>query len=166
MKRSFMKSIVCSLLVVALLAAPLTALASSKNAYIMKVSVDDAKVTNFRSGSGEDNAIIGKLRNGTKVIYWGEKIGQMLKVMTTDGTTGYIYQGNLKRYGVLRTKQLYVTTASTSVYKRSGNSPKKIGSVSKGTPLFVYKTKGEWAQVKNMSGKTAYVKTDSLKKVG
>ena len=161
MKHKALKSIICSLLVVVLLSAPMSALAASKVAYLLKVSVSSAPGTYVRSGNKN---IIGSLRNGTRVLYWGNKRGQMLKVMAPDGTKGYVYQGHLKTYGAMGSKQVYLTKGSTGVYKRSGGSMKKTGSVRKNVPVIVYSKAGSYSLVKSMSGKTGYIKTSKLKK--
>ena len=165
MKRKVLRSILCSLLVITLLAAPMSALAASKVAYVLKVSVPGSPGTYVRSGStiagGSESDIIGSLKNGAKVIYWGKKSGQMLKVITPDGTIGYVYQGNLKNYGAVSSKQVYLTKAKTAVYRRSGTLK---GTIGKNRPVFVYRVNGNWAMIKNLSGSTGYVKISSLKK--
>ena len=165
MKRRIFKSILCTLLVIALLAAPMSALAASKVAYILKVSVPGSPGTYVRSGStiagGKTSDIIGSLKNGARVIYWGQKSGQMLKVMTSNGTIGYVYQGNLKNYGAMSRKQVYLTKASTPVYKRSHT---RKGTLGKNKPVFVYRVNGGWAMIKTLSGSSGYVKTSALKK--
>ena len=169
MKRKILKSILCSLLVIALLAAPMSAFAAKKVAYILKVSAAGSKGAFMRSGSslkggnGKDS-IIGSLKNGTRVLYWGDKSGQMLKVMTSGGKTGYIYKGYLKTYGAMSSKQVYLTKSKSVVYKKAGATMKKKGSIGKGKPVFVYKTIGEYALVKNLAGGSGYVKMNALKK--
>lgn len=160
MKRNIVKSMLSILLIVTLLAAPMSALAASK-AYVLRVSVSD--FANVRSESGEQ---IAQLRKGTRVLYWGEKNDQMLKVMTASGDVGYVYQGNFTSYGAMSTKQLYVTASErTGVYGRRGNSPVYRGSVGKGVPVVVYQVRGNWAYVRNLSGKTAYIRTSDLSKL-
>ena len=167
MKRNLMKSILCSLLIVALLAAPVSAFAASKVAYIFKVSVSGAPGTYMRSGSskagGSSSDVIGSLKNGTKVIYSGKKSGQMLYVTAANGKSGYVYQGNLKNYGAVNVRQIYVTTSSTGVYKKSSGSMRKVGTVSAGIPVVVFSTSGNYAYVRNLSGKTAYIPMSALK---
>ena len=170
MKRKVLKSILCSLLIVALISAPMSALAASKVAYILKVyTTDSTRKVNVRSGSSlkggnGSSGIIGTLKTGTRVLYWGEKSGQMLKIMTNNGQVGYIYQGNLKTYGAMSRKQVYLTSASTAVYKRSGSTMKRSGTIGKGKPVFVYGIKGGYALVKNLAGGSGYIKTSALKK--
>ena len=161
MKHKALKSIICSLLIVVLLSAPMSALAASKVAYLLRVSVPSTKGTYIRNSSSE---IIGSLKNGTRVLYWGNKRGQMLKVMGPNGSTGYVYQGHLKTYGAMGKKQVYLTKGSTGLYKRAGGSMKKSGSIGKNRPVFVYNNVGGWSLVKSMTGKTAYIKTSALRK--
>lgn len=160
MKRKFLKSLLSVLLIAALLAAPVSALAS--NAYILKVKVPGGSITRVRSASGE---IISKLSNGAKVLYWGEKKGQMLKVMSASGQSGYIYQNHLKTYGAMNSKQLYRATKTATVYSRSGSSMRARGSISKGTPVIVYSMSGKWAYVRSMSGAGGYIKKNKLKRM-
>ena len=163
MKKNALKKILGLMLIIALLAAPISALAASKTAYILKVSATPAAYLRSYS-SGSNSQIIDSLRTGTKVIYWGTKKDQMLKVMTASGETGYCYQGNLKVYGAVKTSQIYRTNSSAAVYKRSGSSMKKIGTVKKNTMVFVYGTRGSYSLVKNLAGKSGYIKTSKLKK--
>ena len=169
MKRKVLKAILSSLLIVALLSASVSALASSKVAYILKVSASGSKAAYMRSGSNKaggngSDSIIGSLKNGTRVLYWGNKSGQMLKVMTASGKTGYVYQGYLKTYGAMNRKQIYLTKSKVAVYKKVGSAMKKKGSIGKGRPVLVYGVNGSYALCKTLSGSTGYVKTSALKK--
>lgn len=157
MKRITWKKIVCALLITATLMAPVSASAASI-ARIMKVSTDWARL---RDSEGEQ---VARLRKGTKVLYWGSKEGQMLKVMTSSGKSGYIYQEYLSTYGAMKKNAIYVTTKSTKMYKASGSSLKRSGTLGKGKYVVVFKTSGDWAYIKTMSGKGAYVKKANLKK--
>ena len=169
MKHNVIKSILCSLLIVALLAAPISAFAASNVAYILKVSVSSAPGTYMRAGSSKagdkSNQIVNSLKNGTRVLYWGKKSGQMLYVMSADGKCGYVYQGNLKNYGAVNVRQIYATTSSTGVYKKSGGKMKKVGTVGAGIPVCVFKTTDGYAYVRNLAGKTAYIPLSALKSI-
>ena len=160
MKRNLWKSILCLALVLVLTLAPLSALAASRTAKILKVNVDKARMR--ESATGE---IITTLNKGTKVLYLNRTDGAYCKVCTTDGTTGYVYKSFLSNYGAVRADQVYVTKASTTLYRRSGNSLRKSSTVKEGVYMLVYKTNGSWAQVKSMTGKSGYMKLSSLKKV-
>ena len=171
MNRKIIKSILCSLLIVALLAAPVSVLAAGKAAYILKIAASDAPGVYLRSGTDPKNLnkttdnVIGRLKNGTKVLYWGHSVGQMMLVMTANGKSGFVHKGNLRTYGAMNTKQLYVTKNASAVYRRSGSSMHRVGSVSKGLPVVVYRTNGGWAYIRNLSGKSGYIKTSDLKKL-
>ena len=164
MKRNVMKSILCSLLIVALLAAPVSALAASKVAYILKVNVPATKGAYIHSGTGNgDKDVIGSLRHGTYALYYGKKVGQMLYVMSPEGKTGYVYQGNMKTYGAVNIRQLYLTSSSTGVYRKVKGSMRKIGSVGAGVPVVMFNANGKWAYVRSLTGAAAYIPVSALK---
>ena len=152
MKRKFLKPLVCILLAVSMLLAPLSAMAASSKAYIMRVNVSGARL---HSSTDASHTVVAKLSKGSKVLYWGSKNGAMYKVVTLSGKTGYVYKNYLS---------VYVTRAKTKLYKRSGSSLKGNGTLSAGKYVVVYRTYGNWAYVKTMSGKGAYVNKNYLKK--
>ena len=156
MKR-IMKSVVCFMMILAMLMAPLSASAVSV-ARIMKVNGDWVRL---RSSSGEE---IGNLRKGQKVLYWGSRDDDMYKVMTSKGKTGYVYKEYLTTYGAMKLSSVYITTASTPMYNRSGSSLKRDGTLAKGKYVMVYKTSGNWAYIKTMTGKGAFVQRDTLER--
>ena len=160
MKRNLWKSILCIALILVLTLAPLSALAASRTAKILKVNVDKARMR--ESATGE---IITTLNKGTKVLYLNRTDGAYCKVCTTDGTTGYVYKSFLSNYGAVRADQVYVTKASTTLYRRSGNSLRKSSTVKEDVYMLVYKTNGSWTQVKSMTGKSGYVRLSALSKV-
>ena len=160
MKRNLWKSILCIALILVLTLAPLSALAASRTAKILKVNVDKARMR--ESATGE---IITTLNKGTKVLYLNRTDGAYCKVCTTDGTTGYVYKSFLSNYGAVRADQVYVTKATTTLYRKSGSSLRKSSTVKEGVYMLVYKTNGSWAQVKSMTGKSGYVRLSALSKV-
>ena len=157
MKRNVLKSVLCFMMILAMLMAPMTASAASV-ARIMKTNTDWVRL---RDGNG---AQIARLRKGTKVLYWGSKDDEMCKVITTSGKTGYVYKKYLTTYGAMRLDSVYITTASTQMYNRSGSSLKKSGKLAAGKYVMVYKTSGNWAYIKTMGGKGAFVQKNTLKK--
>lgn len=161
MKRKVLKSVLCSLLILAMMMAPMSALASSSLALILKVNGDWVRM---RDGAEEGDEVIARLRKGTKVLYWGEREDEMYKVLTSTGKRGYIYKGYLSTYGAMKKSQVYITTGTTKLYKRSGSSLKGNGTLAKGKYVVVYKTSGNWAYIKTMTGKSAYCQKSSLKK--
>lgn len=160
MKRNIWKSIVCGLMLVVMLATSMPASAASV-ARILKVNADYVRMHNV---TAEGSVVTRRLRKGTKVLYWGESKDSMCKVLTSDGNTGYVYKGYLTNYGAMSLKKVYVTTAATQTYKRSGNSLKKSTKLAKGKYVMVVKASGDWVQAKTMSGKTVYMKKTNLKK--
>lgn len=157
MKRKVIKSVLCLVMVLTMLIAPMTASAAPV-ARIMKTNTDWVRM---RSADGTQ---IARLRKGTKVLYWGSKIDEMYKVMTSNGKTGYVYKDYLTTYGAMKLNSVYVTTASTPLYNRSGSSLKKSGTLASGKYVMVYRTSGNWAYIKTMGGKGAFVQKDTLKK--
>ena len=160
MKRNLWRSILCLSLILVLVLAPMSGVAATKTAKILKINVDQARLRTGASG-----AIITTLDKGTKVLYLNKTDGAYCKVCTTDGETGYVYKRFLSSYGAVRADQVYVTRGSTTLYKRSGNSLRKSSTIKEGVYVLVYKTNGNWAYVKSMSGKSGYVKLSSIRKV-
>ena len=85
-------------------------------------------------------------------------------MLTSTGKTGYVYGKYVTTYGAMNLKSVYVTTARTQLYKRSGNSLKKNGVLSKGKYVMVMKTSGNWVYAKTMSGKSVYMQKTNLKR--
>ena len=160
MKRNWMRSVLCLLLVLTLAIAPMCAFASTKTAKILKINVDQARMRTGASGE-----IITTLAQGTKVLYLNRTDGAYCKVCTTNGTTGYVYKGFLSSYGSVRADQVYVTKGSTTLYKLSGNSLRKSSTLKGGVYVLVYKTNGNWAYVKSMTGRSGYVRLRALSRV-
>ena len=158
MKRNVMKSVLCLMMILAMLMAPLSASAASV-ARIMKTNTDWVRL---RTAGG---AQITSLRKGTKVLYWGSKNDDMYKVMLSNGVTGYIYKYYLSTYGAMQLDSVYITTTATPAYNRSGSTLKRSGTLAKGKYVMVYKTSGNWAYVKTMNGKGAFVPKGALAKV-
>lgn len=161
MKRKILKALVCLVMIISCTMAPIAATAA-KPAYILKVSADYARM---RKGPYGTYDIITTLRKGTKVLYGGENSGAFCKVYTTNGKSGYVYKSYLSTYGAVKKSNIYRTKSSAGFYKRSGNSLKKSGTVSKNQFVLVYKKNGDWAFVKSLTGKSGYMKLSSLKKV-
>lgn len=159
MKRNFMKSVLCLVLILVLVTAPLCAFASTKTAKILKVNVDKARLR-----TGPSGAIIATLNKGTKLLYLNSNSGAYCKVCTKNGTVGYIYKDFLSSYGAVRADNIYITTSSTTMYRRSGNSLRKSSTLNSGQFLLVSQTNGNWARVKTVAGKTGYVKLNTIRK--
>lgn len=162
MKRKILRALVCLMMILSCMTAPIAATAASKPAYILKVSGDYARMREGPYGSYD---IITTLRKGTKVLYGGQDSGAYCKVYTTNGKSGYVYRKYLSGYGAVKKSSVYRTKKSAAIYRKSGNSLKKSGTIGKNQFILVYKKNGNWAFVKNLSGKSGYMKLSSLKKV-
>lgn len=159
MKRNYLAKILCLSLILMLGIMPVSSAYAASRAYILRVN------TNYVHVRDEDGNIISNARKGTRVLYWGESIGSMCKVVSSSGAIGYIYKDYLSSYGAVNKKQIGIVTAKAPMYKRSGNSLKKAGTAKAGTVVLVYQVNGSWAYVKNFNGTGAYVRTSYLKQV-
>lgn len=160
MKRKALRILVCMLLALTTVLAPLScASASSRYAYIMKVNVSNARL---REGAGNTD-VVAKLRRGEKVLYWGSRSGSYYEVGTADGDIGYIYKDFLSNYGTVKKSMVYVTEERTTLYKKSGSSMRRSSSIGDNTLVLVYARNDGWAKVRTTSGKSGYCKLSSLK---
>ena len=125
----------------------------------MKTNTDWVRM---RDSSG---AQVARLRKGTKVLYWGEEDDSYCKIATLDGEVGYVFEDYLSHYGTVKQSMVYTNDSKISLYKKSGDSLKKSGSISADQLILVYKTSGDWAQIKTITGKSGYCKLSSLNKV-
>lgn len=158
MKRKVLKSIICSLLIVAMLATTAPAFAASSLVRIVKVNANNVRL---RDSNG---SVVANLKKGTKLLYWGKKDDAMYKVITSSGKVGYVYKNYLSTYGAMKLNKVFVTTDTVTMYKVSGSSLKAAGKLAAGKYVMVYKSSGGWAYVKTMSGKGAFVRTDDLQR--
>ena len=158
MKRKAMRILICMVLAVLTVLAPLSSASASSYVYIMKVNVSDARL---REGPG-DTDVVAKLRRGSKVLYWGSRSGSFYEVSTTDGETGYIYKDFLSAYGTVKKSMLYVTEERTTLYKNSNGSMRRSGSISADELVLVYAKNGSWAKIRTTSGKSGYCKLSAL----
>ena len=159
MKRRILTIALCLMVILSMLAAPVSASAASKD--IVKIKTIN---TNARLRTGPGNYDWSKiLKKGTKVIV-GKKTNAFYYVKTSSGETGYIYEKYLSDYGAVSNKQVYAAVKNAKVYKKPSTSAKAIKTVKAGQYVFVYGVRGDWAYVKTMSGKGGYMKTSALVK--
>jgi len=154
MMRKYVKAVLCFIMIVAMLAAPLSASAASV-ARIMRVNGDWVRMHDA------DGAFLGHLRKGTKVLYWGVKDDAMYKVMLSSGKTCYVYKEYLTTYGAMYLDKIFVTNGSPKMYN---GSREQISTLRKGRYVMVYKTAAGWAYVKTMGGQGGFVQTANLDK--
>lgn len=153
---------VCIVMIVSVIAAPFSAVASSSVYKIYKTS----KNANLRDKS-DYTKIVTFLKKGAKVLWKGsvnKKNKKFLYVYTADGKEGYVYLDNLSEYGAVSKNKLYKAKSKATVYKKASTKSKSVTSVKKGGYLLVYEIKGNWAYVKTASGKGGYVQVSKLKK--
>lgn len=159
--------VLSALLIVSMLAMPVSASAASKKqvVYILKVTVDGARL---REGPSSSYDVITSLDSGTKVFYTGKMKDAFCYVCTTGGKVGYIYKGFLKSYGAAYAYQIYYCKdRSAKVYTRtSKGTVKKVTTLSKRQFVIVYQAKGDWAYIKTLSGTGGFVQKSALAKAG
>lgn len=156
------KSILCLVLIASMGLLPMTAFAAVKKAYICTVTGNNVRL---RSGSGASSTVIGSLRKGSKVLFWGHRQGALCKVCTTSGKVGYVYRNYLSVYGAIKKSQIYSTTKTTPVYKKVGSKYKKFSSVPSGRYLLVIGQAGGLAYVRTVTGSAGYVPAANLTRV-
>lgn len=157
-----MKRIVAALLCAFLtlsFAAPEAAFAKSNTVYILNVENDGARMRT-EPNSESDNVEV-SLKKGTKVFYLA-KSGAWYKVRSEYGPSGWVYKGYLKYYGAVSLSSVYIASAKTPVYKKSGSGVKKIMTISKKQFVIVRAANNTWAQIYTLSGTSGYVKIDRL----
>lgn len=105
------------------------------------------------------------LQRGTRVIYWECGSENLVRIITQTGVTGYCYRGYISEVEDLDEGSVCKTKGDATLYgrKKNGKMVKKK-SIKSGLPVIVVKTKGEWAKVKNLKGRTAFMKIADLKK--
>ena len=166
MKRRILMMALCLMLIVSMVAAPMSAsAASNKKVYILKVTVDGARI---RKGPSSDYDVITSVSSGTKVFYTGKMKNAFAYVCTSGGTIGYIYKGFLKSYGAAYAYQIYYCKdRSAKVYTRTSSGKiKTVTRLSRHQFVVVYQVKGDWAYIKTLSGTGGFVKKSSLAKAG
>lgn len=154
------------LLIVTMLAAPVSASAASKKVvYILKVTTDGARI---RKGPSSAYDVITSAKKDTKVFYTGKHKDAFCYICTSGGTVGYMYKGFLKSYGAAYANQIYYCKdRSAKVYTRnSSGKVKKVTTLSKRQFVIVYQVKGDWAYIKTLGGTGGFVKKASLAKAG
>ena len=159
MKRNYFVRILCLTLILMLGIMPICSAYAASKAYILRVNANYVHVRD------RDGDIMSSVRKGTRVLYWGERAGDMCKVVNSSGSTGYIYKAYLSSYGVVNKSQVAIVTSKAPLYRKSGSSLRKSGTAKAGTTLLVYQVNGSWAYVRNFNGTGAYIRTNYLKKV-
>ncbi len=164
MKRRFWKMALSMLLIVTMLAAPVSASAAKKQVvYILKVTTDGARI---RKGPSSAYDVITSVKKGTKVFYTGKYKDAFCYICTSGGTVGYMYKGFLKSYGLAYRSQMYYSSSGkVGVYKKTSTNSKRLTRLSKHQIVVVYQVKGNWAYIKTLGGTGGYVQKKYLKKI-
>ena len=158
MKRKLFRMVLCTLLAAVLVIGPLGASAASNIIMILKTTVDGGRL---REGPSSAYNVITSLPQTTKVFYWGDKSAAFCKVRTANGQEGYIYEGFLTPYGMVRLDQVFYASSTTNVYKSPGGS--RIGALGQGEHVLVFKAQNGWAFIKTLSGRAGFVQLSNLR---
>lgn len=161
MKQRIMKILISLVLVCSMVMIPIVAQASEP-IYILVVTADYARMRDQPSADGN---IVTTLRVGTKVMYLGDGGNMQCKVVTADGTYGYVYRGYLRVYGAFSRNRIGYNTADASLYVRDGDHLSWVATLPAGQFVFLLKLNGNWAYVRLMNGNTCYMQLTTLAKL-
>lgn len=160
MKRNFLRILICTLLVTVLAIGPITASAASNLVIILKTTVEYGRL---REGPASSYDVIGTLPQNAKVFWTGNKSAAFYQVRTTSGQVGYIYEGFLTPYGIVRADQIYYAASTTKVYRTPSTSSSRIGAIGANEHVLVFAVQGDWALIKTLSGNGGFVQTSTLR---
>jgi len=162
-KRRIMCLALCLLLIVGMVAVPVSASAAMKDRVvkIQKVTVQGARL---RKGPTSKYDVITSLGKGSCVFYLEKTKSAFSYVRSSTGKIGYVYEGFLKDYGACMLSQVYYTTAVSKLCDRPSEVSNRVTTLEKKEHVIVYKTRDGWAYVKTLQGKGGYIRLNRLKK--
>ena len=163
MKRRLFVMVTCLMLISAMAIAPMSASAASKKiVYVVKITVDGARL---REGPSSAYGIITSLKKDSRVFYLNKRQNAFCYVYTEYGQKGFVYKGFLKAYGAVAVDQVYYNkNNSLTVYKRANTGSGRVTTLTKYQHVIVYQTQGDWAYIKTLRGQGGFVKLSALKK--
>lgn len=161
MKNRIFKVLISLMLMLSMVIIPIAAQAS-ETLYILVVTED---WTRMRDAPVHDANIITKLRTGTKVLYLGDGGNMQAKVVTSNGTYGYVYRGYLKVYGAISKNRIGYNTADAALYLRDGEHLNWVATLPAGQFVYLLQLNGNWAYVRLVNGKSCYMRLDTLAKL-
>lgn len=161
MKRNLFRLIVCVMIVLTVIIAPVSTAYAASTMKLMKVNVDEARL---REGPG-DYEVITTLDKGEKVFYSGKMENAFCLICTADGEIGYIFRDFLSNYGVIRADQVYYAiSGGTRMYKTASTSASTVEKLNRHEFVIVYKTAGNWAYARDLNGRGGYIPLSKLEK--
>jgi len=162
-KRRIMCLALCLLMIVGMVAMPVSASAAMKDRVvkIMKVNVQGARL---RKGPTSKYDVITSLGKGDCVFYLEKTKTAFKYVRSSTGKIGYVYEGFLNDYGACKLSQVYYVTGTTKLCDRPKEISNRVDTLEKKEHVIVYKTRGGWAFVKTLQGKGGYVRLSRLRK--
>ena len=99
------------------------------------------------------------------VVRLGDGGNMQCKVVTADGTYGYVYRGYLRVYGAFSRNRIGYNTADAALYLRDGEHLSRVATLPAGQFVYLLKLNGNWAYVRLMNGRTCYMQLNTLAKL-
>ncbi len=161
MKQRILKILISLVLICSMAIIPIAAQASEP-VYVLTVTADYARM---RDQPVHDANIIATLRVGTKVLYLGDGGNMQCRVVTADGTYGYVYRGYLRVYGAFSRNRIGYNTADAALYVRDGEHLSRVATLPAGQFVYLLQLNGNWAYVRLMNGRTCYMQLTTLAKL-
>ena len=161
-----LRRLLCALLAALLLSAAVvpalavgqsTTLAKFGDKYIVRV-----KKLNVRSGPGIGYRVTKHAKKGQNVTYLGKSKGWWL-VELPSGKLGWVDKQYLTRSNMPRSGIYVSTTKKVKVYKSPKTSAKKLGSLKKGTSVYLDYLNGDWGLI-YYNGRSGWVPLKYLRK--
>lgn len=159
MKRNVIRLIVCVLMILATIVAPVSTAYAASTVKLMKINVDDARL---REGPSSAYEVITTINLGEKVFYAGKTQNAFCYVCTENGQKGYVFRDYLSNYGVVRSNQVYYANTSTRMYSRASTSSSRVDKLGVHEMVIVFKTSGKWAYARTLDGKAGYIQLSNL----
>lgn len=159
MKNRILRVVLCALLIAAMTAVPMAASASKSLVMILKTTVEGARL---REGPTSAYEVVRSLDKGEKVFYSGQTDSNFCLVRTTKGEVGYIYEGFLTNYGNVRTDMVWYANGYTRIYSSPSTGSSRSGSLEKNEHVLMFRTSGDWAFIRTMTGRSGYVPLSAI----
>ena len=159
--KRILRLLVCLSLVMALMLGTLSAQAAAKTVTVLQLKNDYVRI---RSSTGEGSQVVGTLRAGTKMFYFGRS-NSMAYVGTENGQRGYVYAGYLEKYGEVRVANVYyVQSSSLTVYTSPSTSAGRATTLGKNRFILLTDANGNWGRIRSLNGNTGYVLLSGLRR--
>ena len=154
----WIRTFLCALLTVVLLASAVPALAVGQSSTLATSGsqyIVNASGLNVRSGAGMQYSVVKVASRGTKLTYVSSLNGWWY-VRLSNGTTGYVDKQFLTPVSASSTGNYTVTASTLLVRAQPNTNAKRVGKLSKGTNVYVSRLNGDWGYI-SYNGTTGWV---------